>query len=310
MEQPSFDPGLTQQFSNPLRRAINKDGSFNVRRQGASWRAFHPWLALVNMTWPGFVAVLTLAWLVVNMAFALIYFKLDPSELQGVNTATQRQRFLDDFFFSTQTLTTVGYGGMVPRGVKANSVASIEALIGLMAFAVGTGLLLARVSRPSARIAFSHNALIAPYQDGTSLQFRVVNERRNTLMELEARVLLMTVVPCKNGPERRYDVLTLERKGVIFFPLTWTIVHPIDENSPLYGKTAADLDRLQAELLILIKGFDDTFSQTVNSRYSYRFDEILWNQRFAPAFHIDKEGDIILELGRVGAIAEQPRLGS
>ncbi|MGA3023319.1 MAG: ion channel [Bryobacteraceae bacterium] len=309
MEQPSFDPGLTQQFSNPLRRAINKDGSFNVHRRGASWRAFHPWLALVNMSWTGFATVLGLAWLAVNTGFALIYFKLDPSELQGVSAASLGQRFLDDFFFSAQTLTTVGYGGMVPRGVLANFVASTEALIGLMAFAVGTGLLLARVSRPSARIAFSPNALIAPYQNGTSLQFRVVNERRNTLMELEARVLLMTVELRNGVPQRRYDVLTLERKGVIFFPLTWTIVHPIDESSPLFGRTAADLELLQAELLILIKGFDDTFSQTVNARYSYRFDEIVWNARFAPAFHIDEEGDMILDLGRVGAIADQAPAG-
>jgi inward rectifier potassium channel len=304
MEQPAFDPGLTQQFSSRLRRAINKDGSFNVRRRGASWRAFHPWLALVNMSWTGFATVLGLMWLMVNTLFALLYFKLDPSELQGVMVSTPWHRFLDDFFFSAQTLTTVGYGGIVPRGVLANFIASTEALLGLMAFAVGTGLLLARVSRPSARIAFSPNALIAPYQDGTSLQFRIVNERRNTLMELEARVLLMTVVPGARGPERRYDILNLERKAVIFFPLTWTIVHPIDSTSPLFGKTAADLERLQAELLILIKGFDDTFSQTVNARYSYRYDEIRWNARFAPAFRIDEEGDMILELDRVGAIAE------
>jgi inward rectifier potassium channel len=305
MEQPSFDPGLTQQFSNPLRRAINKDGSFNVRRRGATWRAFHPWLALVNMSWTGFGTVLALLWLTVNTGFALIYFHLDPNELQGVSTASSARRFLDDFFFSAQTLTTVGYGGIVPRGVTANFIASTEALLGLMAFAVCTGLLLARVSRPSARIAFSPNVLIAPYQDGASLQFRVVNERRNTLMELEARVLLMTVTPGNGVPQRRYDILNLERKGIIFFPLTWTIVHPIEESSPLFGKTAADLERLQAELLILIKGFDDTFSQTVNARYSYRYDEIVWNARFAPAFHIDEQGDIVLDLGLVGAIAEK-----
>jgi len=304
MRKASFDPGLTEKYISPISRAINPDGSFNVRRRGASWRAFHPWLALVNMSWTGFATVLGLMWLVVNTLFALLYFKLDPSELQGVMVSTPWHRFLDDFFFSAQTLTTVGYGGIVPRGVLANFIASTEALLGLMAFAVGTGLLLARVSRPSARIAFSPNALIAPYQDGTSLQFRIVNERRNTLMELEARVLLMTVVPGARGPERRYDILNLERKAVIFFPLTWTIVHPIDSTSPLFGKTAADLERLQAELLILIKGFDDTFSQTVNARYSYRYDEIRWNARFAPAFRIDEEGDMILELDRVGAIAE------
>jgi inward rectifier potassium channel len=304
MEQPSFDPGLTQQFGNPLRRAINKDGTFNVRRTGTTWRAFHPWLGLVDMSWTGFAIVLAIAWLMVNTGFALIYYGLDPAELQGVVGSTPLQRFLGDFFFSAQTLTTVGYGGIVPRGIMANFVASTEALIGLMAFAVGTGLLLARVSRPSARIAFSRHALIAPYQNGTSLQFRIVNERRNNLMELEARVLLMTVAPKDGSLHRKYDVLKLERPNVIFFPLTWTVVHPIEESSPLYGKTAADFERLQAEVLILIKGFDESFSQTVNARYSYRYDEILWDRRFAPAFHIDEAGDMILDLDRVGAIAE------
>jgi len=304
MEQPSFDPGLTQQFGNPLRRAINKDGSFNVRRTGNRWRAFHPWLGLVDMSWTGFAVVLAIAWLMVNTGFALIYYGLNPAELQGVGGSTPLERFLGDFFFSAQTLTTVGYGGIVPRGITANFVASTEALIGLMAFAVGTGLLLARVSRPSARIAFSRHALIAPYQNGTSLQFRIVNERRNNLMELEARVLLMTVAPKDGRLQRRYDVLKLERPNVIFFPLTWTVVHPIEESSPLYGKTAADFERLQAEVLILIKGFDESFSQTVNARYSYRYDEILWDRRFAPAFHIDEAGDMILDLDRVGAIAE------
>jgi len=304
MEQPSFDPGLTQQFGNPLRRAINKDGTFNVRRTGTPWRAFHPWLGLVDMSWAGFVLTLAIAWLSVNTGFALIYYSLNPAELQGVSASPPLDRFLGDFFFSAQTLTTVGYGGIVPRGITANFVASTEALIGLMSFAVGTGLLLARVSRPSARIGFSRNALIAPYQNGTSLQFRIVNERRNNLMELEARVLLMTVVPKDGRLQRHYDVLKLERPSVIFFPLTWTIVHPIDESSPLYGKTAADLARLQAEVLILVKGFDESFSQTVNARYSYRYDEILWDRRFAPAFHIDEAGDMILDLDRVGAIAE------
>ena len=304
MEQPSFDPGLTQQFGNPLRRAINKDGSFNVRRTGTTWRAFHPWLGLVDMSWTGFAIALSFAWMMVNTGFALMYFGLDPSELQGVGGTTPLLRFLGDFFFSAQTLTTVGYGGIVPRGIIANFIASTEALVGLMAFAIGTGLLLARVSRPSARIAFSGQALITPYQNATSLQFRIVNERRNSLMELEARVLLMTVSPQDGVLKRRYDMLKLERPGVIFFPLTWTIVHPIDESSPLHGKTAGDLQRLQAEILILIKGFDETFSQTVNSRYSYRYDEIVWDRRFAPAFHIDKQGDMILDLDRVGAIAE------
>jgi inward rectifier potassium channel len=159
------------------------------------------------------------------------------------------------------------------------------------------------VSRPSARIGYSRNVLITPYQEGTSLQFRVVNQRKNTLMELEAIVTLMTVVGPPGNLRREFIPLKLERRTVYFLPLTWTIVHPIDQQSPLYGKTHADLERLQAELLILIKGFDDTFSQTVHSRYSYRYDEIVWGSRFTPAFIIDPGGDIVLKVDKVGALA-------
>jgi inward rectifier potassium channel len=145
---------------------------------------------------------------------------------------------------------------------------------------------------------------MAPYQDVTSLQFRIVNMRLNSLMELQVRVMLMLVESEGGELRRSFKLLTLERESVIFFPLTWTVVHPIDKESPLYGKTAADLERLQAELMILVKGFDDTFSQTVHARYSYRYDEFKWGARFAPAFEVDPEGDLVLDVNKVGALVE------
>jgi inward rectifier potassium channel len=169
---------------------------------------------------------------------------------------------------------------------------------------VATGLLFGRVSRPSAKIGYSERMLIAPYQNGTSLQFRVVNRRENDLMELEARVLLMTVEPNNGGHVRKYRQLKLERERVLFLPLTWTVVHPIDEESPLRGLTAEDFAQLQAEFLILIKGYDDTFSQSVLSRFSYRHEEVLWNRHFGPAFDVDANGDLFLDLQKVGEIAD------
>jgi len=182
-------------------------------------------------------------------------------------------------------------------------VASIESLVGVLGFAVATGLLFGRVSRPSARIGFSEQMLLAPYQDLTSLQFRVVNRRTNDLMDIEARMMLMSVTLQDGKPVRNYDNLKLERETVVFLPLTWTIVHPIDNESPLFGKTAAELKEQQAELLIVIKAYDDTFSQTVIARHSYRYDEILWGRRFAPAFYVDGQGDIVLELPKLGEMA-------
>jgi inward rectifier potassium channel len=303
MHNPSFDPGLTQQFSAPLSRMINPDGTFNVRRRGVTWRDFHPYFHLVNMGWTPFFAVLILGYLVVNTLFAAGYHALGDNQLLGITAKTPAGRFLDEFFFSAHTLTTVGYGNMSPSGTGANILSTFEAMVGVLGFAVATGLLYGRVSRPSARIGFSRNLLLAPYQEGSALEFRVVNRRRNTLMEMEATVMLMTVENENGEPKRRYQVLRLERRKITFFALTWTVVHPIEPDSPLAGLTAADLERLQAEVLILIKGYDDTFSQTVLARQSYRHDEILWGRRFAPAFHVDGRGELVLEVHKVGEVA-------
>jgi inward rectifier potassium channel len=301
MHKPSFDPGLTQQFGAPYRRVINRDGSFNVQRRGGTWRDFHPYRQLIDMGWPAFLLTLFVGYVAANTVFALAYFALGPNQLQGADAAGGMGRFLNTFFFSSHTLTTVGYGNIWPKTVAANLVAALEALVGVLGFAVATGLLFGRVSRPSARLGFSDNALIAPYQDGSSLQFRVVNRRSNSLVEAQAQVLLMTVELEDAGPVRRYQQLTLERPSVLFLALTWTVVHPIDEQSPLWGKTAAELAKSQAEIIILIKAYDDTFSQTVISRYSYRHDDLLWGARFAPAFHVDAAGDLVLELRKLGA---------
>jgi inward rectifier potassium channel len=301
MHKPSFDPGLTQQFGAAYRRVINRDGSFNVQRRGGTWRDFHPYLHLIDMSWPAFLLTLFLGYVAANTAFALCYFALGPDQLQGADAAGGMGRLLNTFFFSSHTLTTVGYGNIWPKTVPANLLAAFESLVGVLGFAVATGLLFGRVSRPSARLGFSENALIAPYQDSTSLQFRVVNRRKNSLVEAQAQVLLMTVEREDAKPVRRYHPLTLERASILFLALTWTVVHPIDESSPLYGKTAAELAALQAEIIILIKAYDDTFSQTVFARYSYRHDELLWGARFAPAFHVDPAGDLVLDLRKLGA---------
>lgn len=303
MQNASFDPGLTRQVIAPLRRIINKNGQFNVHRRGTTWRDFHPYLHLINLSWPRFLASLFLGYMVVNTIFACGYFALGPGQLAGADSPDPWVRFFNEFFFSAHTLSTVGYGNMSPHGTGANILAAFEALVGVLGFAIATGLLFGRVSRPSAKIGFSENVLISPYLDTTSLQFRVVNRRANSLMELEAKLMLMTVEWQDGKLQRNYKLLTLERSQVLFLPLTWTVVHPIDANSPLWGKSAEDLEKVQAELLILLKAYDDTFNQTVLARHSYRHDEILWDRRFAPAFSVDEQGDLVLELRKVGDLA-------
>ncbi len=300
MQKPAFDPGLTREFGAPLRRAVNEDGTFNVRRTGADWRAFHPWLWIVRMSWIGFTALVLGFYAAMNTGFALIYFSMAPGQIGGSAASDEFGRFLNDFFFSAQSLTTVGYGTLSPVGVSASLCATIESLAGLMSFAIITGLLVARASKPSASIGYSKNALIAPYQNGAAVMFRIANQRSNNLMELEARILLMTVCGPPEKPERKFEILNLERDSILFFALAWTIVHPIEEASPFFGKTAEDLKTLQAELIVLIKGFDDTFSQVVHSRHSYRYDEFVWGAKFDSAFVVEPNGSLVLELNRLG----------
>jgi inward rectifier potassium channel len=309
MAKPTFDPGLTQQYTGILRRAINKDGSFNVARRGTGWRDIHPYLHLISLPWPSFLALVFATYLAVNTIFAALYYSLGPGHLQGGDAPDRLGRFLNAFFFSAHTLTTVGYGNIAPKAISSNVLAVIEALIGLLGFALATGILFGRFSRPSARIGFSERALIAPYEDRTSLQFRIVNRRPNALMEVEGTVIVMMVEGEPGKQKRTFLNLPLERDNIDVLALTWTVVHPIDESSPLFGKTEADFAGKQAEIIVLIKAFDETFSQSVRARYSYRFDEIAWNAKFTPAFDFDATGTMVLNINKVGNYApvEVPR---
>jgi inward rectifier potassium channel len=193
MNTPSFDPGFTEKYRGGLRRIINPSGKFNVRRRGTTWRDVHPYLFMLNTSWTVFFVLIFGGFVVANVLFALLYLNLGIEHLQGADLSTPLSRFLSAFFFSAQTFTTVGYGRISPDGVLTSMVASIQALLGLMALAIGTGLLFGRFSRPAARLAFSQQMVVAPYQSGASLQFRVANRRSNNLMEIEARVMLSTV---------------------------------------------------------------------------------------------------------------------
>lgn len=298
MQQP-FDPGITQSYDGSVRRIVNRNGSFNVHRRGRRLQDFHLFQFFVSLSWPRFFAVVVLAFFAVTLAFTGLYLAVGVSELQGVDAKTPGELFLQVLFFSVQTLTTVGYGSISPHGIEVNIVASVEAMGGVLALAFTAGLLYGRFSRPNARLRFSSVAIVAPYQGGTSLQIRVANQRTNALVDIEATLLLMTVEG--NGPAARrvYAKLELERSNVYFLPLTWTIVHPLDAASPLAGKSPEVLAAQSAEIMVLVRAFDDTFSQVVNARTSYRFDEILWGYRFQPAFHHDDAGHLELDLAKM-----------
>jgi inward rectifier potassium channel len=295
MQKQTIDPGLGEKYFQKTKRIINNDGSFNVTKVGAGFNYKDIYQYLINISWTKFFMIVLSVYISLNFLFAFLYFFIGVEDIAGISS-NSLNNFLDAFFFSAQTLTTVGYGGMSPKGLLVNVISAFEAMSGLMCFALITGLLYGRFSRPSARILFSENAVIAPYRGITGLQFRIANQRRNTLMEIEARVLLVLIEKDGNQYNRKYFDLKLERNSVYFFPLTWTIVHPINEESPFYGKSEAEIKLSEPEILILIKGFDDTFSQVVHSRYSYTADEIIWNAKFIRAFNNEENGDIIFNI--------------
>lgn len=299
LNQQQFDPGITQTYAGELRRVINRDGSFNVRRKGGSLKDLHVYQLLLSLSWPAFMGLVLALFIGVNVIFAGLYIAAGLENLAGAQAPTRGESLLNAFFFSVQTLTTVGYGAIAPRGIATNAIASLEAMMGVMGFAFAAGLLYGRFSRPSARILFSDRALVSPFRDGTSLQFRIANRRSNAIVNLEATVLLMTVEHVEGQQKRRYVRLELERSTVYFLPLTWTIVHPINESSPLSGLAKEQLAERSAELLVLITGFDDSFNQVVNARTSFRWDEIVWGARFVPAFHADHRGELVLDLTRI-----------
>lgn len=286
-------------------RLLNRDGSFNVRREGLGFfQSLSLYHSLLNMSWPRFLLVLTGGFLTVNFIFACIYFLAGPDALSGLHWTTTGGHFLGCFFFSVQTFATIGYGSIAPAKLAANVLVVVEAVTGMLLVALGTGISFARFARPRARILFSERAVIAPYRSPsgstTAFEFRIANARQNELTDVSARLLLARRKP---GGDREFLPLKLERESVLFFPLSWTIVHPIDEASPLRGQTAEDLAAARAEFLILLSGNDETFNQVVHARSSYEASELIWNARFQSLYNPpDADGGISIDVGRLSAI--------
>ena len=288
-------------------RLINKDGSFNVKRTGQR-NSLSLYQDLVEMPWPRFLFILVGAFVAVNAFFALFFLGIGVEELSGIEPEYFLLDFAHAFFFCVQTFTTVGYGAISPMGVLANLVASLVALIGLLGFALATGLFFARFSKPKAQLLFSDFALIAPYRDGQSLQFRIANQRNNRIINLAATVS-MTYMDMIDGKRiRRFSQLPLVINQITLFPLNWTLVHRITPESPLYGKSKKDLDDMQIEIIILLVGYDDSFAQTVHVNYSYTCHEVLWGAKFSPMYKYDSgERLTVLNLDKINDLVYGPQ---
>jgi inward rectifier potassium channel len=311
-DDPNRDLGFGSVVSRESRkRLLNRDGTFNVKRDGmsplASLSLYH---SLLTMSWPRFLALVGIAYLTLNATFALAFLACGPGAISGAGAETTGgSEFLRAFFFSVQTFATIGYGHMSPAGLPANFLVTFESLFGLLGFALATGLLFSRFSRPTAKVLFSRRAIIAPYRDITAFEFRIVNSRSNQLIEVQATVLVSLF---KDGDAKRRDFasLKLERPGVVFFPLAWTVVHPIDDKSPLYGLSHEALEKSEAEFLVLLTGIDETFSQTVHARTSYKMDEVVWGARFSNLFNpMREDGMVSINIARLDEFERTPLPG-
>ncbi len=276
------------------RRLLNRDGSFNVRREGLSfWESFPLYHFLLALSWPRFLALLTAGFLAANTLFGCAYALCGPDALEGIHATSFARRFADEFFFSVHTLSTIGYGNIVPRSLAANIIVTFESMAGLLALALIAGIVFARFSRPIAQIIFSERAVIAPYGDGKALMFRVANQRSSQLLDLRARVVLARRTSDAVTADREFIPLPLQRDRVNFFPLTWTIVHAIDDASPFRDVTREQLAARDAEILILLSGFDETSSETVHARSSYTWQEIVCGARFRSPFNPPSEDGVV-----------------
>ena len=293
------DLGLGGKLSERSRaRLLNHDGTFNVRRNDLG--PFHPYNAyhtLLSLPVPRLLGLMATFYVVANVVFASLYWLAGRDALAGASSAPLA-RFEDCLFFSVQTLATIGYGRLVPHTRIANVLVALEALVGLLGFAVLSGLLFARFTRPTAKIVFSRNAIIAPYEDGWALMFRLVNLRNHDLTDVRAVVSFARWVDEHGSRRRRFDLLALERESIIFMPLHWVIVHPIGEASPFRGLSMDSLAATEPEIVCLITADDETFAQTVHSKTSYDKADIVWGARFRDMYTSDVD-HVAIDLTRL-----------
>jgi inward rectifier potassium channel len=301
-EEEFKDLGFGTEVARGVRqRLLNRDGTFNVTREGLnplSALSLYHWLLVIS--WSRLLVFLTVSYVAFNALFAGAFLLCGPDALQSASGSFAAHPFYRAFFFSVDTFATIGYGNIIPVGVAANTLVTIEALVNILAIALATGVIFSRFSRPSARIVYSRNAIVAPYREKTALEFRIANGRTSQLIEVQIQVILTKLEQVNGTSIRKFYDLDLERQRVVFFTLSWTVVHPIDPSSPIWGLSKKDLLDADAEVLILLTGTDETLSQTVHSRSSYKADEIVWGAKFANMFLRSEAAGIIgMNLNRI-----------
>ncbi len=284
-------------------RYINNNGSLNVDLLGINrFQKFSIYHYLLMLPLWRLLLMIVLFYSVINLLFAFIYVIMGIHHLQGVISKNFIEDFVEAYFFSSQTLTTVGYGRVSPVGLPANIVASLEALLGIMSLALMTGLLYARFTRPKAYIKYSKLALIAPFREGNALMVRLAPRKINILSEITASIII-SLNEEKNGVvHNNFYTLPLQLDHIMSLASSWTLVHPIDELSPLYKLTKEEIDASKLHIMVFVRAFDEGFSNTVVSRTEYMWNNVKTNFKFTPMFQVNENGERMqLDLRKIDA---------
>jgi inward rectifier potassium channel len=304
-DAPEYGFGTTSNSAG--QRILNPDGTANIVRVGEpKFNFINIYHNLITITWGKFNLMVFAFYFIFNLSFALMYYLIVPDGIGGMQFNNETGRFVEIFFFSAQSLTTVGYGRLYPTGEICSSIAAIESMFGLLGFALATGLLYGRFSRPTAKLLYSKNILISPYNHpnyidkaDTALMFRIANARNNQLIEIEAQLLFSYNEESNGKISRRFQRLKLEVDKINFLAMTWTIVHPIDADSPLKEINLLDLDKVDAEFLISIKAIDDTYVQQIYARSSYKWQDLIVGARFLSTISTAEDGRTAIDLRKL-----------
>lgn len=287
--------GFGVNSNNSGGRFFKKDGSPNVKRTGQGFLNRYSWYhTLLELSRGKFLLLMLAGYLAINLVFAGLYYAVGIEHLEGVHTGSEMKNFSEVFFFSTQTFTTVGYGRISPTGFSTSLLATLEAFLGLLSFAIITGLFYGRFSRPQAFLKFSDIAVIAPYQDGIALMFRMAPFKNNMLSEAEVKLTMAMEVEENGVKKDKFYNLDMAISRINTLSLSWTIVHPLDEKSPLAGFTKEDIAATEMEIFVFVKAFDEVFANTVVARTSYLPSEIIWGAKFRLMYHPTADGSSTL----------------